>query len=433
MHRCWEIAELVHLIFDELDPYLPGIYHVDGPLRTNAMALSRLAQTCRRFSDPALDVLWKANEGLILLLQCLPAHSWEIRDWRFMIASPLAFEDWERCLAHSKRVRTFSTHNGTIILDNSALESIISLPPGTVFPNVTGLSCCSSSTLFSYLPFLIGPRVQTGAILMDGPAFRSSALQSFASRFRFLQYVNIVVGPMERPLYSNSISSFITQMASPRMLDVHGLNHQAYRHITSFSNLVNLIISDIIEMPFPNPGRPSPETAFPALRELKIMVSNTLFAINFLSVLHDAPLTSLSISTTQNSTPTNAFVLLSAICIACAIPQLTSLHVFLCECNDPMYEDTRLYTLPFDFIRPLLAYPNMRSLSLACPVGFELHDILVETMARAWPLLETLSLVGDLSEVAIPRSRPTLTSLATLSQLCPELQSVWLAVDAMSV
>ncbi|KAK6991850.1 hypothetical protein R3P38DRAFT_3091179 [Favolaschia claudopus] len=432
MHRCWEIAELVHLVFNELDPYIPGIYYVTHPRRMNAIALSRLAQTCRRFSDPALDVLWRVNEGLIPILRCLPSRAWEIREGRFIVVSPLDLEDWTRCLDHSKRVEIFSYRDDPIIVDSSALESMISLPPGTLLPNVTALSCLSSGALFSYLTLLLGPHVDNVSVFLDGPTFRSSALLSFASHFRCLEHVHIGAPPTQQQIALKCVPSFITQIA-PRTLDVLGLNHQAYRHISSLSNLVTLTIGNIIAMPFPGPSRPSPETAFPALRELQLTVSIPYFAINFLSVFHDAPLTTLCLSTTEDSTAENVFALLPAISDACAICHLETLRIFLCEDKDLVFDDPSSYTLTFEFIRHLLVYRNLHHLSVACPVGVELHDISMETIGRALPRLKILYIMGDLSPLVVPESHPTLSSLVTLSQLCSQLHKVWLAVDTISV
>ncbi|KAK7012962.1 hypothetical protein R3P38DRAFT_3007751 [Favolaschia claudopus] len=408
MHRCWEVAELVHLVFNELDPYIPGTTYVTGPCRTNAIALSRLAQTCRRFSDPALDVLWRVNEGLIPILRCLPSRAWEIREGRFIVVSPLDLEDWTRCLDHLKRVKIFSYRGDPIIVDSSALESMISLPAGTLLPNVTSLSCLSSGALFS------------------------AALLSFASHFRCLDYVHIDAPQTQKQIALKCVPSFITQIA-PRILKVQGLNHQAYRHISSLSNLVTLTIGGISVMPFPGSTRPSPETAFPALRELQLTVSIPYFAINFLSVFHDAPLTTLCLSTTEDSTAENVFALLPAIRAACAICHLEILRIFLCEDKDFVLDDPSSYTLTFEFIRHLLVYRNLHHLSVACPVGVELHDISMETIGRSLPLLKILYIMGDLSPLVVPKSRPTLSSLVTLSQLCSRLHKVWLAVDTISV
>ncbi|KAK7013698.1 hypothetical protein R3P38DRAFT_2720428 [Favolaschia claudopus] len=432
MHRCWEVAELVQLIFEALDPYAVGVYRAEGIGQLKASTLFRLAQTCRQLCEPALDVLWRTNEGLILLLKCLPTNTWAIRDGYFEIVSPIQSKDWERFLLYSRRVTTFSACDRDIVVGSSALESMISLPPGTLLPNVQGLSCKSSSVLFPYLTLLVGPRVTQLATFLDGPAFRISALQSIARYFKSLEYVHLNTPVTHREMVRPYVPGFFMQIVPPRRLEIQGLNQAAYRHLAMLPTIRSLELLDLVELPFPSPCSFS-DITFPVLDELKIQAASPLFATNFLSVFDKAPFTLLSIAASKNSTVSNSLSLLFAVCAACIPATLVKLHIYLCEDNETVLSNCQAYAMTFDMIRPLTVYSNLRRVSLVCPLGFELDNKSVETLGQAWPQLECLCIVGDFSAVLVPSSYPTLAAVLSLARHCPLLQDLCLAVDARVV
>ncbi|KAK7008399.1 hypothetical protein R3P38DRAFT_3590373 [Favolaschia claudopus] len=413
MHQCWNIAELVQLIFKELDPYSFG-----------------------SINDPALDVLWATNEGLLMLLKCLP--SLETKILFEEVIAPLNHNQWERFTEYSRRVRILSTRDGTITIGNSTLESMASLPSGTLLPNVKTVVCQSSSTIFPYLSVLVGPRLLELAISLDGPTSRASILQNFASCFRSLRCVHVRTPESQtlRELAEACVPSFVMQLASPRLLVVQGLNHAAYRHIAvTFPDLRAMEIPDLTYNAFPAPlRRPGADTVFPALHELKINASNTLFVANFMSVFQNARFTMINIRTCQNSTQSSACSLLSAIHAASLPAELLDLHLTFCE------DDTKIvlanpdpYAMSFDFIHPIFAYSNLRNVSLISPLGFALDDNSVELMVRAWPQLESLVIIGEMAHIIIPKSYPTLAVLIILSRHCPRLHSLYFSVDATTV
>jgi hypothetical protein len=84
MHRCWDVLELTRMIFEQLEsirlaPNRP-------PVRKEA-SLYRLALTCRKFTDPAVTLLWESQDGIMPLLKCLPSHKWEISEGSFVSRS----------------------------------------------------------------------------------------------------------------------------------------------------------------------------------------------------------------------------------------------------------------------------------------------------------------------------------------------------------
>ncbi|KAK7028634.1 hypothetical protein R3P38DRAFT_2937596 [Favolaschia claudopus] len=432
MHRCWDIAELVQLILEELDSRTFHGDEIESVNRPQVIALYHLAQTCRRLCDPALDVLWKATHGLVPLLKCLPTKSWEIRDGCFEVVSALNIDNWQRCLGYSRRVRTFSCYDGTVVVGQSAIESMMSLSPGTVLPNVRGLACYSSSVLFPYLDFLLGPRVEGIAITLDGPAHRASIMDTFSSYFRSLEGVRIIVTSGE--LTSGLVSSFVLQLPSQlRCLSFQGPNPATCRHLVTFPNLQDLEVLDLIETPFPGPYPVPSDKVFPALHTLKITTSNPLFAANFMAVLKDARLTRLYLEASEDSTTLNSLALFSAICAAGSPLELVEISILLNDDFERVLADLQLYDTQFDFIRALFVYSNLCYITLACPLGFGLDDSLLEIMARAWPRLVLLRIGNSVATDRNPQSSPTLATLLALCKHCAYLHSVYIALNTTMI
>ena len=74
MHRCLWIQEVLHNIFDNLADDLPSLETRGWPTVGHA-TLAQLARTCKAFTEPALDALWRFQPSLAPLVQCLPSHA----------------------------------------------------------------------------------------------------------------------------------------------------------------------------------------------------------------------------------------------------------------------------------------------------------------------------------------------------------------------
>ncbi|KAK6978095.1 hypothetical protein R3P38DRAFT_2665581 [Favolaschia claudopus] len=425
MHRCWEVAELTNSIFEELDPYTDQCFGDPELRRINAVALYRLATTCRWLSESALDVLCRSNDGLISLFKCLPSRSWVISDGLLKITSPPVPEDWDRFLRYSSRIKMFLAHDFDIALDISALECLrAALPSGTVLPGVHSISCRTSSMLFAYLPFLIGPRLLKIWISHDGPDFRLSALPSFGFQSRTLKYVRVTSESF------GDISPLISDIPSPHILELQFLNQRCYNQVAAFPNLRSLYIWNVEDMPFPSDSPLSSNAPFPALRDLKLSGTDISFLLNLLSSLKSPLLSVLHIRASSNSTSIMSTAVLNAVYKKCSVFQLTHLYLYLCEEKEYVAADPATYTLEFSLLTPLLAYRCLRQLALLTPLGFNLDDTAVDLISRAWPQIEDLYIAGEFTCNLEDVSYPTLAALISIARYCPSLRNLWLAVDA---
>ncbi|KAJ7104816.1 hypothetical protein C8R44DRAFT_886856 [Mycena epipterygia] len=69
---------------------------------------------------------------------------------------------------------------------------------------------------------------------------------------------------------------------------------------------------------------------------------------------------------------------------------------------------------------------------LQSPVGFDLDDVTIWEMARAWPQLQILTLTAD-STSAHQASRMTLDGLRAFAQHCPQLGHLTITLTALVV
>ncbi|KAJ7367309.1 hypothetical protein DFH08DRAFT_837116 [Mycena albidolilacea] len=105
MHSCLLIAE----IFSRIAFFSTN----DGPYegRLGKDEVYNLALTCKAFSEPALDAIWRDIYGLMDLVNLLPADLWrgsdapEDPESTCCMTRDTVRSDWTRFLAHARRVR----------------------------------------------------------------------------------------------------------------------------------------------------------------------------------------------------------------------------------------------------------------------------------------------------------------------------------------
>ncbi|KAJ7199647.1 hypothetical protein GGX14DRAFT_467748, partial [Mycena pura] len=386
MHRCWDVAELTQIIFQQLEP----VYSESGTDRsiTTQGQLYWLALTCRKFCDPALDRLWE-SPNFIDLLKCLPYHVWEISEGSFKIRSPVGPGDWERVLTYSKRIRNFSDeYYPPSCLDASVLQSLVnSLPSGPLLPNLRSLSCQSWSKLFPHISRLVGEHVPKIYVEIEGPA---ADLPPIARHCRFLSHVTF------NGLYDEStrdwVSAFLIQLTHLQTVEVLYMTQDAFLHVARLDHVETLWVRCLDLEAFAEVDRPY--ILFPALRRLTLWAESVTFATHFVKVLDCAPLETIVVTSRQDCTTINSRALFWAIHTSCFTSHntLTSITVELTEDFDTLPADTSPYTMPSSVTQPLLGFPNLRHVKLSSTVGFISDNESVDDMARAWPCLESLSM-----------------------------------------
>ncbi|KAK6988718.1 hypothetical protein R3P38DRAFT_3291085 [Favolaschia claudopus] len=430
MHRCWDVIDVVRLIFDMLNPYYIENECEKDDYPMHLATLLHLAQSCRKFSDAALNVLWYAQDGLVNVLECLPVEKWRICDNHFKVISALTQEDWVRALAHSKRIRSWLDEEPSVLLDVTAVEAIVSLPAEMLLPNVQRITISSSGKLFPHITRIGGPHIRDVTIILDNPSLDFSVLQPIASYCQFLDNLSLGSGwRRSNDSVKELIPAFVLDMVDVRELAVDCLNHDTFQHVATFPRLERLIVFDISEIPFPCP--PRHDNPFPALHELNISTSDATFVTNFLEVFtEERPLVHVSLTSTQNSTASKLDPLLDALYAAALPSHLNSIFIGMREDEATVVAAPETYTVALDTILQLMWYTNLRYVSLQLPIFVGLDDNIMDAFARAWPYLEHLFIVGNCRALELKTSHRTISSLVSLAHYCPRLVSLTLVVDA---
>ncbi|KAJ6612441.1 hypothetical protein B0H10DRAFT_1952334 [Mycena sp. CBHHK59/15] len=81
-------------------------------------------------------------------------------------------------------------------------------------------------------------------------------------------------------------------------------------------------------------------------------------------------------------------------------------------------------------VRGLLYFQNLTQIDILTMVGLDLDDSAVDEIARAWPQVETLYLMGCSHYTELC---PTLQRLCSFTQHCASLRTLWIAFDASIV
>ncbi|KAJ7208933.1 hypothetical protein GGX14DRAFT_697938 [Mycena pura] len=443
MHRCWDVAELTQTIFQMLEPVYPKS-GTDRRITTQGQ-LYRLALTCRKFRDPALDGLWE-SPSFIDLLKCLPSHVWESSERSFVrrlssawnvimtfnyqkIRSPVGPGDWERVLTYSKRIRRFHAESDPSCFDASVLQSLVnSLPSGPLIPNLRSLDCRSWSKLFPHLSRLVGKHVLKIYVEIDGPA---ADLLPIARHCRLLRHVKFN-GPSDDST-RDWVSAFLIQLTHLQSVEVFYMTQDAFLHVAGLDHVEILRVRCLDMEAFAEVDRPY--ILFPALHQLALGAESVTFPTHFVKVLDRAPLETIGVTSRQDCTAINSRALFWAIHTYCFTSRntLTSITVELTEDFDTLSVNTSPYTMPSRVIRPLLGFPNLRHVNLSSPVGFILDNEFVDDMARAWPCLDRLSIKGQHTRRFPSTSNPTIMALQSFSRHCPHLRHLSLLVDATNI
>jgi hypothetical protein len=80
-------------------------------------------------------------------------------------------------------------------------------------------------------------------------------------------------------------------------------------------------------------------------------------------------------------------------------------------------------------IEGLYSFHNLTAVDLSSGGYFDLDDVEIISMAKAWPNIETLLLQGD-PQVTPPLPRVTLSGLTAFAEYCPKLEHLIIFFDA---
>ncbi|KII95061.1 hypothetical protein PLICRDRAFT_169754 [Plicaturopsis crispa FD-325 SS-3] len=449
MHNCLTVPEILAMIFDIVAGEPTFRRTLDGPYRDLAV----LARTCKLFSAPALDLLWHTLSDISPLVRCMPTEVWTQK-----VAPPTKHSDddkddtghhttqrkivsflrqpkesdWQRVLAYVKKVKVLSMSRIYSVKVEVQCAKLFqdswqrSYPGQQLLPNLKVLNLDDNDTLYAAL-------LATPGLKSLGMRLRTTAdteiMQSLASKCPLLDTIDFAPEPLDR--YVQQVSRAVCEWRNLFSVEVGALDRHALAYLSTVPTLVRLSTIGVSKFEAQAAYESIVIDPFPRLTSFttndKLLLENGLASFSLphleeLIVLDDTFCTAREWAIiTQN--------IVDAFSPSSSLSSLTVRD----NCIHPMARniDAEDYAIPISVLEPLLPYCRLTYLALNPAGGFDLGDEDLARMARAWPLLEHLSLAADLSMTGWMKApRITILGLLPLIQNCRRLENLAIVIDA---
>ncbi|KAJ7141782.1 hypothetical protein C8R43DRAFT_1238415 [Mycena crocata] len=426
MHVCLTVQDILEEIFWNLDPS-PLLFHVRRHTESQSSleALASLAQTCRAFHDPALDVLWQ-HQTLDNLLRCFPTDFVVIEEQaeyrsakNSTMLRPLVSEDWHRVKIHARHIRRLSCHH-YMALD--ILPTITQCLPENLFPKLRDVSC-GRFHIPLILPLLPSVLEQIDVSLRDDspPSF----LTTLAHRCPRLQDLTVYDDEGAREDTSLAVRDlhFLRRLHLFSVLEWEAIHH--------LGRLPCLTWLHLQQLPLSPPASPETSPHFSNLKHLRlglpgVPLESTLY---LLGLFHAAPLDTLTVKVAAIVTASQISSIFRSLVRGCTLASLTKLHLITGRVGAQPDREPQ-YVVSAEDLRHLFCFPNLVTVSIHSHAGFNLDNAAVSDLARAWTRLETLRLT---SVVRPARPRATIQCLRAFARHCPNVDNLEMSFDASDV
>ncbi|KAF8879793.1 hypothetical protein BD779DRAFT_1788782 [Infundibulicybe gibba] len=409
----------------------------------NKTALFRAALTCKAFTEPALDYLWRSISSFMHLLELLRNFQ-VVQDGNNTLAFCNSFseEDWARFDYHARRVREFHCRTApTQQIDTSTLFLLGQSRPA-IFPNLRRVTWTAP---LSPLIILLTSSTLTHLDITTDESGDSAIVMTLMSALSYR--AQLLTDATFRGVLSKSclalvpkISSLVTVVvpdlgASITMTFLHGLG--------AMDRLQNLDIDiqnpAIVSIMFPD------RLGFPELQTLHI--SGPFDIVHkFITGIASEQMTSILVSSHSNANgtlvkaipaepdtrdPPDILDLLGY--IGSRWPHLSCIDVDLPN-TTPKYPDATSFTL----FQPLRNCHALTSISMNAFMRPPSSDQDIVDIGHLWPAVQTLRipfspLPKPIAEpdANVPQSQhtPTIPGLRLLAQLCPRLKTLQLSLN----
>ncbi|KAJ8592390.1 hypothetical protein M405DRAFT_879954 [Rhizopogon salebrosus TDB-379] len=402
------------------------IFQLVDRKRSRKKTLLVLAVTCKFFTEPALDLLWRELDSFAPLIRCLPPSLWKLDKLELQFQRAMTCDDWSIFCKYNHRVHSLHM-KATPCGVSTEILIVLGYPPFSLplLPNLMSLTWDAHSGTFPYIQSFL---TQTLTTLIIHTRYEFKFGPSEQSILSFI------------PTLCPSVSHFHFQ--DDAELGDTSIALQWWSHLISatagnISDAAILHLSKLPSLRVLNLGlHPTPITAdtqqllqdnrFRALQELGVKCGTCLAPVDaFFEALSIAP-KKLSITYGVDSIwalPAS----ISRIPDACVHSALEHLRV---EVNE-MEADFGMTSISPATFEPLCVFRNLRRLDFESIYDVQLDDTTLLQMARAWTLLEVLMIHGKLRQLADYNITPN--ALVSLLQHCPRLVSVAIGINWSTV
>ncbi|KAJ7147785.1 hypothetical protein C8R43DRAFT_1195012 [Mycena crocata] len=394
MHQCLQCNDIIWMIFECTE---------DNYLHPRIKTLASLARTCRRFQGPALDQLWRTQDGLIPLLRCLPPDKWELSgSGKFHLRSVIHSSDWKRVLLYSCRIRELYMGRH-VTLDVLELLSVAS--PPDFLQNLRVLRWHLDGPSFPYIRLFLRPSLTTISLAQTDSLTHLHILSYLGSACPSLLDVEVFANDASRtPQLFDAVSSFILDLTGVQKLRVPHIQFSTCRHLAGLPSLLELSV-DSIQQDFPlTMSATTAGIRFSSLQRLDLVFTQLPAATNFIRTLSQTPLRNLEFRRTGTTIPTPDAVgdFCQTLRTSCSHGRLTSIELRLdgsWNGNPPSILSDRLTIRP-THLDPLLAFASLRDVTLQWPLAICLDDEFMIALSMAWPRIQDLKLPRHCPELA---------------------------------
>ncbi|KAJ7657443.1 hypothetical protein DFH06DRAFT_1409773 [Mycena polygramma] len=437
MHPCVNIPETRDVIFGFLEQ-LPSDISWDTPTEREKRRephLTVVARTCKEFTKPALNHLWRSTTLARLLAQCMPLDLCALDSQRgkMILLRPIYASDWNRLRLHAPRVK----HLIRDPLTSLGLHEIfpaLSMAFTCLLPNLQSLHWNPPNEVdFQYIHLFLPPTLTKINFVIPLTYSASSLLSTLTQRCPELDDTSIGAKyPAGLVQWKSSdwrtVSCFVLGIQHIRALSVECLQQDALEHLAELTTLKSLHLKGPLDLTVSQPPKTLP---FPALRELKISCNrpNRIgVVLQLLQMFENLPLRAFDIAFNRfNAAELRS--ILEAVSLRVCHRSLGRFTIMF-ETDCPAEMDPALHLVPPDTVRLLLYFESLTCLSLTTGLGFDLDDDTILQMARAWPLIEILEMS---TKIHGHPPRATSACLLAFARHCPHLSSLSMVFDATTI
>ncbi|KAI9567219.1 hypothetical protein HD554DRAFT_1008927 [Boletus coccyginus] len=382
MHHALHIEEILLSVFSYCYTNEYRLRSHSGYLCRYANAdLAALARTCKRFKEPALDMIWAELNDLVPLVRCLPEASWVESEGVHSLQKCLEQTDWDIILGYAQHVRALPRLRGLSGLSADCIEAL-SNPPSPIESISPHKPNAKITPLMRHLA-----NSKLTRISFEDAGNLGATIDMFGERCPIVTAVRTDTAASLIRCWQNLCSVQCNDIG----LDIEALSRLSRLHNLRYMDLeVHNVLVDQMHAAF----SPAFTLTFPALEDL-FLVSHHLTHIWRLlrhfrtPVAHD-----LDVSVDALPTAPDLMSFLVFLQEACTHASLNNLSLVAFNADETPLENAFSYYITFDHLRPLTVFQNIKSIMLNVPCGADLNEREFLRLASSWPHLEKF-VVGE--------------------------------------
>ncbi|KAF8173840.1 hypothetical protein K438DRAFT_1850115 [Mycena galopus ATCC 62051] len=412
-----QITEIVRMICDETSSH--WLYS-----RLEYKTLLSLAITCKIFSEPALNLIWREQTSLVPLVKCMPETVWKERQVGAAVVvclrRPIATSDLPRLLFYSLRVRRldldrFYTIDKKTVHPGFLKALDMSLPQGCFMPRLSHFSWHPQKAEgLTIMRHFLGAQIRELDLGLGDHIADLSILPFIRASCPLISELLLGLGGETNPHAIPLISEAVCGWQHLADLSIPNLDQASWTHIARLPSLTSLSVGFAKDTTLYLP---------------EFLSGQPRFCTGIIQVISSTQFESLTISAMASWTTTAWQKLHTCIRDCLNNPAFHSIEVTeWAKLSRPV--DIAPYVLSSAALRPLLTIRSLTSISYQIYPSLDVDDDFLGEMAKAWRRMEALQFGNEVAVVPTQRPRATLKCLINFAQYCRRLTNLGLPINA---